>query len=112
MSESSAARSRFGNIEAYTGRKMSANDIADYIGANFDPAISGRRLISTGQAKSGGVLVAVRDSGPGFGRHSRSPLRGLLYHQDDRLGDGSIDLPLDHRSAWGTIVGAGEQASG
>jgi L-lactate dehydrogenase (cytochrome) len=34
----------FGNIEAYTGRKMSANEIADYIGSNFDPAISWKTL--------------------------------------------------------------------
>lgn len=34
----------FGNIEAYTGRKMSMTSIADYIGTNFDPAISLKEL--------------------------------------------------------------------
>ena len=34
----------FGNIAAYTGRKMSMNDYADFLGANFDPTISWKEL--------------------------------------------------------------------
>jgi L-lactate dehydrogenase (cytochrome) len=34
----------FGNIEAYTGREMSMNDYADFIGTNFDPTISWKEL--------------------------------------------------------------------
>ena len=49
-------------------------------------------------------------SGTGAGDR-RAPLRGLLHHQAQRLGNGPIDLPLDHRSAWGTIVGGGERTA-
>ena len=34
----------FGNIAAYTGRKMSMNDYADFLGTNFDPTISWKEL--------------------------------------------------------------------
>jgi L-lactate dehydrogenase (cytochrome) len=34
----------FGNIEAYTGRKMSMNGYQDWIGTNFDPTISWKEL--------------------------------------------------------------------
>jgi L-lactate dehydrogenase (cytochrome) len=34
----------FGNIETYTGRRMSMNDYANFIGTNFDPTISWREL--------------------------------------------------------------------
>jgi L-lactate dehydrogenase (cytochrome) len=34
----------FGNVEAYTDRKMSMNDYADFIGTNFDPTISWKEL--------------------------------------------------------------------
>jgi PAS domain S-box-containing protein len=55
--------------------------------------------------------------GAGFGSgtgssESRAPLRGLLHDQARRLGDGPIDLPFDHRSSWGTIVGDRERAPG
>jgi C4-dicarboxylate-specific signal transduction histidine kinase len=53
--------------------------------------------IGTRRAASGGVLVAVRDSGPG--PHPcwfRPPLRGLLHSQARWLGDGAVDMPFDH----------------
>ncbi|WP_430391663.1 FMN-dependent L-lactate dehydrogenase LldD [Dyella sp. 20L07] len=34
----------FGNIEAYTGRRMSMNDYMGFLGANFDPSIGWRDL--------------------------------------------------------------------
>jgi L-lactate dehydrogenase (cytochrome) len=34
----------FGNIAAYTGRSMSMNEYADFIGSNFDPTISWKEL--------------------------------------------------------------------
>ena len=70
-------------------------------------------LISTGTVEPDGVLVAVRDSGPGLApASSRAPLRRLLHDQAQRLGDGPVDLPLDHRSARGPIVGGGERTAG
>jgi len=51
------------------------------------------------------VLVEVRDSGPGLTpEDSRAPFRGLLQDEAWRLGDGPVDLPFDHRSAWRPIV--------
>jgi L-lactate dehydrogenase (cytochrome) len=47
----------FGNIEAYTHRKMSANEIADYIGTNFDPAISWKTLEWIRESWQGKLLV-------------------------------------------------------
>jgi L-lactate dehydrogenase (cytochrome) len=34
----------FGNIAAYTGRRMSMNDYKGFLGSNFDPAISWKEL--------------------------------------------------------------------
>ena len=65
-------------------------------------------LISTGRAEPDGVFVAVRDTGPGWRRRFSSAFRGLLHDQAEWFGHGPVDLPLDHRSAWGTIVGERE----
>src|SRR4029077_10767791 len=43
---------------------------------------------------------------------SRSPLRAVLYDQVHRFGDGLVDMSLDHRRAWGTIVGHPKPAAG
>jgi PAS domain S-box-containing protein len=48
-------------------------------------------LISTAKTDPEGVLVAVRDSGPGL-----APDRVLLHDQTCRLGNGAVDLPFDH----------------
>ena len=70
-------------------------------------------LITTGLAKSSSVLVAVRDSRAGIGAGDcRAPVRGVLHHQAQRPGDGPVDLPVDRRRAWGTIVGGGERTAG
>ena len=68
-------------------------------------------LISTVQAEPGGVLVAVRDSGPGLAPAALERLvRGLLHDQAERIGAGAVDLPVDHRSARRPIVGERECA--
>ena len=70
-------------------------------------------LIGTGKDASDAVLVAVRDSGPGLDtRGFGPPLRRVLHDQGGRPGHGASDLPLDHRSAWGTHMGDGERAPG
>ena len=62
-------------------------------------------LVITEKAQPDGVLVAVRDLVRASRQNSRAPLRSLLHHQGQRNGNGAVDLPLDHRSAWWTIVG-------
>jgi hypothetical protein len=68
------------------------------------PERSRELLVSTGKDASGGVLVAVQDSGPGIRRvvtacstHSHNQAR---WH-----GHGTIDLPIDRRSSSGTNMG-------
>ena len=66
-------------------------------------------LITTGPAEAAGVLVAVRDSGPGLTpAASGAPVRGLLHDQAERVGAGAVDLPVDHRSTRRPIVGERE----
>ena len=63
-------------------------------------------FITTAQAEPNGVLVAVKDSGPGLApEKSRADLRPLLHVEARRFGDGVVDLPFDHRSAWGPVMG-------
>ena len=68
-------------------------------------------LVSTGNADCGYVLVAVRDSGPGFASGPRgAAFRSLPHHEAHRFGDGAVDLQFDRRSARRTIVGRRERA--
>ena len=63
-------------------------------------------LISTRKAENEGVLVAVRDSGPGLAPANLERLFEILLHdQAERFGAGVVDQPVDHRSARRTIVG-------
>ena len=64
------------------------------------------------ETESNGVLVAVRDSGPGsrLRANSERVFRRVLHDKAWRLGDGPVDLPLHYRSAWRTIVGERERA--
>ena len=69
-------------------------------------------LISTEADASGAVRVSVRDSGPGLDPQSGAPVRGVLHDQARRPGHGAVDLPLDHRGAWRTVVGICERTAG
>ena len=60
--------------------------------------------IRTEQNQTGGVLVAVRDSGPGI-ETFRAGFRSLLHDKDQRTWDGAGDLPVHHRRAWRSVVG-------
>jgi C4-dicarboxylate-specific signal transduction histidine kinase len=63
-------------------------------------------LISTGKDASGGVLLAVQDSGPGTEPGEFCPpVRRILHYQARWPGHGTIDLPIDRRSSWGTNMG-------
>jgi hypothetical protein len=69
------------------------------------------RISAPGLAESDGVLVTVRDSGPGL---PSSSLEGLFdsFHatKADGMGMGLVDLPLDQRSSRRTILGVRERA--
>ena len=68
-------------------------------------------LISTATGPDG-VLVAVRDSGPGLPQANPERIfEALLYDQGQRLGHGVVDLPLDRRSAWRPTLGDAERAA-
>ena len=67
-------------------------------------------LISTSEAESGSVLVAVSDTGPGLPpADPRAHLRSVLHDQGQRLGDGIVDLPLDHPKPWRAALGNAER---
>jgi len=81
----------FGNIEAYTGRKMSMNDYMGFIGSNFDPSIGWSEL------------EWIRDSWKG-----KLVIKGLLDPDDARdarrLGaDGIVVSNHGGRQLDGTI---------
>jgi C4-dicarboxylate-specific signal transduction histidine kinase len=68
-------------------------------------------LISTRKAETGGVRVAVRDTGPGLTPAALEHLFGALLHdQAERFGAGAVDLPFDHRSARRPIVDERERS--
>jgi signal transduction histidine kinase len=69
-------------------------------------------LISTEQTRGNGVVVTVRDSGPGIDpEHLEQRFPGFLHHEAQRSGDGAVDLPVHHRSPWGPLVGGSESTS-
>src|SRR5271166_3629986 len=69
-------------------------------------------LLSTEKAEPDGVLVAVRDSGPGLAPAAMESLFEAFHTtKPTGLGLGLRDLPLDHRSAWRTVVGERELAA-
>ena len=68
--------------------------------------------ISTEQNQANGVLVAVRDTGPGIDAEtSRARFRAFLHHEIQRGRDGAVDLPVDHRCPWGAVVDRCERTS-
>ena len=63
-------------------------------------------LVGSAKDESQGVLVAVRDSGPGWrSQESRPHIHRVLYHQTPRDGHGVGDQPLDYRGARRTAMG-------
>jgi C4-dicarboxylate-specific signal transduction histidine kinase len=68
-------------------------------------------LISTGRTEPDGVLVAVRDSGPGLASAALERLFDpFCTTKANGMGAGAVDLPLDHRSTRRTIVGGAKPA--
>jgi C4-dicarboxylate-specific signal transduction histidine kinase len=67
-----------------------------------------RDLLISSEQDHAGVLVAVRDSGPGPSGASRARFRVLLHYKAQRNRDGAVDLPVYHRCPWGPAVGRGE----
>ena len=66
-------------------------------------------LISTEQSQANGVLVAVRDSGPGIDpEHLERVFDAFYTTKSERRRDGAVDLPVNHRCPWGPAVGRGE----
>ena len=57
-----------------------------------------------------GVLVEVRDTGPGLDARARGPLvRGVLHDQGRRPRHRLVDQPVDHRGARRPAVGGAER---
>ena len=70
-------------------------------------------LISTSEAESGSVLIAVSDSGPGLPQASLERIFEAFYTtKSERFGHGLVDLPLDRRSAWRPALGSAERTPG
>ena len=67
--------------------------------------------IRSRQNEAGHVLIEVADSGHGIGSNNvDQAVQSLLHDQARRHGDGTVDLPLDHRSAWRQRMGDGQHA--
>ena len=63
-------------------------------------------LISTEQNPTNGVLVAVRDSGPGIDPGNLERIFEAFYTDEAQRGrDGAVDLPFHHRDPWRPVVG-------
>ena len=67
--------------------------------------------IRSRQNEAGHVLIEVADSGHGIGSTNAGPaVQSLLHDQARRHGDGTVDLPVDHRSSWRQRMGDGQHA--
>jgi C4-dicarboxylate-specific signal transduction histidine kinase len=64
-------------------------------------------LISTGQDHTGVFVAGAGHRSDASGERFRS----ILHHETQRHGDGAVGLPVDHRRAWGPVVGRGERTS-
>ena len=66
-------------------------------------------LISTGKNQANGVLVAVRDSGPGIDpEHVERVFEAFYTTKSERSRNGAVDLPVNHGCPWGSAVGRGK----
>jgi C4-dicarboxylate-specific signal transduction histidine kinase len=66
-------------------------------------AVEGVRqlLLSTERSETYGVLVAVRDSGPGIYPERREDVFDAFYTTKiQRRRDGTVDLPVDRQRPW------------
>ena len=67
----------------------------------------------TEKAEPDDVRVVVRDSGPGLAPEVGERLFQAFYTtKSGWLGDGTVDLSVDHRSTWWAIVGKRERTRG
>jgi PAS domain S-box-containing protein len=66
-------------------------------------------VISAEQSRTNGVLVAVRDTGPGIDAEHRERVFEAFYTtKSSGVGMGPVDMPVDHRCPWGAAVGKGK----
>ena len=94
-------------------QQVALNVIINAVQAMSDAEGPRELTITTAQAEPNGVLVAVKDTGPGLApASSRAALRPVLHDEARRFGDGAVDLPFDRRSSWRPVVGNRQPAPG
>ena len=68
--------------------------------------------IASGLHDADGVLITVEDfRGWDCSGKPRQSFQYVLHDQADWNGNGTIDMPFDYRSSWGTPLGFGRSAA-
>ena len=68
--------------------------------------------ISTEPSRTEGILVAVRDSGPGINpEHLDRIFKPFYTTKTSGTRNGAVDLPIHHRCPWRAVVGRGPSTS-
>ena len=67
-------------------------------------------LIRYQQNEAGDVLIEVAESGHRIGSTKADQLFKAFFTTSPRHGDGTVDLPVDHRGAWRQRMGDGQHA--